>query len=185
MKNKKYIFLGSVIVLIIAIFLIVKNYNFSAIKSNFNEVGKGNASTVEISGIAMEPNYKSGQFYVIDNTAYVSTQIHRGDVVLYADISNPKAQYAKRIVGLPNEKIKIYNQRIYINGDELREPYITASVLTNPARFLKENIEVVIPENQYVVMGDNRDRSSDSRIWGFLPKENILGKVGECYKNCN
>lgn len=140
---------------------------------------------VQISGQAMIPNYLDGQQWLVDKHAYDASAPQRGDVVLFRSISDPSLQMAKRVVGLPSEEVEIREDKIYLNGEILDEPYLTKDIMTYSGDFLKQNIKVIIPPDNYLILGDNRSHSADSRTWGFLPKENIAGKLTSCYKNCN
>jgi signal peptidase I len=86
-------------------------------------------------------------------------------------------QIFKRIVGLPGERLKISHGQVYINGVALDENYLPSGTFTGPETFLKDNQEIVIPQDYYFVMGDNRMHSSDSRDFGPIPKKTIVGKV--------
>lgn len=114
----------------------------------------------------------------------------RGDVVVF---HAPKSvcfqdfgcDYIKRVIGVPGDKIRIYTGQVYLNGQVLDETaYILEPQSTNPGNFLKHDQEVIVPENQYFVLGDNRQYSSDSRVWGFIPREDIFAKMWFCYSGC-
>ncbi|MBI2595529.1 signal peptidase I [Candidatus Daviesbacteria bacterium] len=139
----------------------------------------------QITGAAMAPNFVEGQSYRVDTNIYKTGSPQRGDVVAFKDVKDPSKTFAKRIVGLPGEKIMLKQGKIYINGKVLEESYLQAGTISNPGEFLPADKEVTIPQENYFIMGDNRDYSSDSRIWGFLPRENIVGKLTDCYQNCS
>lgn len=106
----------------------------------------------------------------------------RGDVI---EFYHPEGYaYVKRVVGLPGESIELKEGVVYINGTVLIEPYLSPGVQTSAGRFLEEAKPMSIPTDNYFVMGDNRQGSSDSRIWGFVSAEDIIGKVWFCYSNC-
>lgn len=144
------------------------------------------ASPNQIKGAGMAPNYTDGQYVLTDKITYRTGLPQRGDVIIFPDVKRRGFDNIKRIVGLPGEKVKISGGNVYINGIELDESaYLSKSVNTEPESFLADNQEVTIPENQYFVLGDNRLHNSDSRDFGFVPKEGIIGKVRFCYWNCN
>lgn len=152
-------------------------------QSSVSTTGNNKPQIVKINGTGMYPLYKNGQTYLVKN----NLDFQRGDVIVYR---NPKTfddqtYYVKRIIGLPGENVKIQGGKVYINGAVLNEPYLSLDQETKEGYFLKENQEIKISENSYFVLGDNRAHSSDSREWGFLPKESIIGKVGECYITCS
>ncbi len=121
----------------------------------------------------------------------------RGDIVVFRYPRNPSVDYIKRVVGLPGDKISYYNKIVYINGEPMRQEFsgsydsgrgralddlfeqlgsVKHRILRDPSRPTFEN-SWVIPEGKYFVMGDNRDNSNDSRVWGFVPDENLVGKA--------
>lgn len=124
----------------------------------------------------------------------------RGDVVVFRFPKNPKVDYIKRVVGLPGDRISYRDKQLYINGNQVESefvgPYTGSSqrrasearvfneklpekhhtIMVNP-RFVSRNIEQTVPSGHYFVMGDNRDDSMDSRVWGFLPEQNLVGKA--------
>lgn len=138
----------------------------------------------EIKGIAMTPSYKEGQIYRADEKIYKTQSPQRGEVVVFRSIKDPNTVFAKRIIGLPGESLEIKGGKVYVNNKTLEEPYLEKDVYTGAETFLPENKNVTIPDNEYFVMGDNRPHSSDSREWGFLPKENLVAKLLECFVKC-
>ena len=125
------------------------------------------------------------------------TQVKRGDIIVFRYPVDIKQTFVKRCMGVPGDRIKIVNKQVYLNGEPLEEPYKFHSTdyidsyrdnfPSEPNvpvdRFALEmlqnhvvNGEVVVPPNSYFAMGDNRDSSLDSRYWGFVPRENIIGK---------
>lgn len=118
------------------------------------------------------------------NESYVLTNIiglkikepQRGDVVVFKAPPDPEKAFIKRVIAIPGDTIGLKNGKILVNGSLLDESaYIKDSVITNPGTFLQEGKEVQVPNNNYIVMGDNRAFSSDSREWGFVPIEKITG----------
>lgn len=99
---------------------------------------------------------------------------YRGDVIVFKFPKDESVNFVKRVIGLPGEKLKIQDNKIYINEVELVESY-----LPNESRNLtyEDLNEITIPEDMYFVMGDNRSNSYDSRYWGFVPRKNLKGKI--------
>ncbi len=109
--------------------------------------------------------------------------IRRGDIVVFKYPDEPQRDFIKRVIGLPGETIELRNKKVYVNGQPLSEPFVhfleashEASEVT-PFDVRERYGPVQVPQNQYFVMGDNRDNSQDSRYWGFLPRHYIKGKA--------
>jgi len=137
---------------------------------------------IRISGPAMEPNYINGQYYF----ARYTKKIRRSDVIVYNVYLNGQKQLIKRVIGLPGETVKLQNSEIFANGHKIDQSrIIPAGTKTLEGKMLKEGVEYKIPIGQYLVLGDNREKSLDSRDMGFVPEKNIVGKVWFCYLSCN
>ena len=124
------------------------------------------------------------------------TSVRRGDIIVFRWPIDPRQNYVKRVMGVPGDHIKVVNKNVYVNGRKLEEPYKQHIFPLEPYRdnFPSEpfgpvaerglemlskhvvNGELVVPPDNYFAMGDNRDNSLDSRYWGFVPRENIIGK---------
>lgn len=128
-------------------------------------------SVLVVKGQSMDPNFSDGQVLLINKVAYKVDQPERGDVVALYFPGETDNRLIKRIVGLPGEKIAIADGQVFINGQLLTENYLTASLKTNP------DIEKQLVSDEYFVLGDNRSQSSDSRAWGAVPVDYIIGKV--------
>ena len=125
--------------------------------------------------------------------------IRRGDIIVFRYPVDPTQHFVKRVIGLPGDRIRLWHSRVYINGRPLTEPYVVfkehyfdefrdnfprgdwfnENVNVNWAKQMRDVVhddEVVVPRGQYFAMGDNRDQSLDSRYWGFVPRENIIGR---------
>lgn len=120
-------------------------------------------------GKSMEPNLKEGDRIFISKDV---EKIERGDIVIYRHPKDESQSFIHRIVGLPGEEIDIREGKVHINGKQLEESYVKAGNILN-----SQKLEPVkVPKESYFVMGDNRDRSNDSRFRGALPKKYIYGK---------
>lgn len=133
-----------------------------------------------VDGNSMLPNFDDQECLLVEKVSYRFNSPKRGDVIVFHPPGQNSINYIKRIVGLPNErveilenKIKIYNNK-YPDGIFLDESYIPNNYLTVSDK--KDGLYSV-GNDQYFVLGDNREHSSDSREWGNLPKTNILGKA--------
>ncbi|MFA6392569.1 MAG: signal peptidase I [Candidatus Paceibacterota bacterium] len=128
-----------------------------------------------VSGESMYPTFDNGQYLIIDEISYILGNAQRGDVVVFRYPNDTKRFFIKRVIGLPNEKIIVNNGEVTIinkehpDGFKMVEPYINEKFFTGSTYETKDN--------EYFVMGDNRNRSSDSRFWGILPKNLMIGKV--------
>ncbi|MDE5124084.1 MAG: signal peptidase I [Trichodesmium sp. St19_bin1] len=127
---------------------------------------------------SMMPTLEVGDRLVIEKVSYNFHPPETGDIIVFEPPQQlqrygyAKSQaFIKRIIGLPGDTIRIEGGIVYINGQPLAENYIAET----PEYTLPTSIK--IPEEQYFVMGDNRNNSNDSHIWGFLPKKNIIGRA--------
>jgi len=139
----------------------------------------------EVNGQSMDgiDNFHDGQYILTDKITYRFKEPQRGQVIVFKYPLNKSYDYIKRIIGLPSEQIMIKDSKIHIYNKEHPDgfildesAYIGLNVVTVGREFLKDEIKLQIPEDNYFVMGDNRPQSSDSRVWGFVPKEDIIGK---------
>ena len=117
---------------------------------------------------------------MVDKWTYLFHAPARGDVVVFIASPNPSLDYVKRIIGLPGDVITIHNTTVIVDGVTLHDTFVKPANQGNP--FADKRIEnMVVPPNDYFVLGDNRADSSDSRDWGFLPRKNIIGRAALIY----
>ena len=113
---------------------------------------------------------------------FFSSVPERGNIIVFKFPLDPSKDYIKRVVGLPGETIQIIRQRVYINDKLLKEPYAHHSQPSSPDSGTRDNMAPLrIPEGHVFVMGDNRENSSDSRVWGVLDLKNLRGKAQWIY----
>jgi len=131
-----------------------------------------------VKGQSMEPNFDDREYLVIDELTYQFREPERGEVVVFRYPNNTKEFFIKRIIGLPGETVTVKNGQISIkDGSENGEPFILQeNYLPSDLKTFPEK-EFILVENQYLVFGDNRRNSSDSRIWGPLDKKFITGRA--------
>ncbi len=135
----------------------------------------------KIKGSSMEPNFQDGQYLLSDKISYRFSEPERGDVIIFEAPEADGDEFIKRILGLPGDKISIKDSKVYLNGEPINEEYLPDYIPTNPGAFLKLGEEVVVPTDRYIVLGDNRNHSSDSRSWGLVDKNKITGKAWVIY----
>lgn len=165
------------LVLAIVFFLLIRN-----VVQNFR-----------IEGVSMEPNFHDSQFLFINRWAYCPGvhldvapldlhfsrtrclwQPQRGDVIVFRYPRDLTKDYIKRVIGLPGESVEVRNGQVFVNDQALPEPF-----QPNPGTYTSP--PTVVPANQVYVMGDNRNNSSDSHLWGPLPEEDIVGRAWLSY----
>jgi len=161
----------------------------------------------QIPSESMENTLLVGDYLLVDKLCYGGTRnflmpyknIARGDIVVFHYPVDPKLHFVKRVIGVPGDRLRLINKKVFINGKPIEEPYVHYLEPPNnvfrdnfprvdiPAinmegnwwlemRKLVEDGQLIVPEGHYFVMGDNRDDSQDSRYWGFVPRENIIGR---------
>jgi signal peptidase I len=135
----------------------------------------------KIRGDSMLPNFHEGEFLLTDKLSYRFGTPSRGDVIVFKAPPDDKEEFIKRIIGTPGDRVMVKEGRVWVNGSPLNEPYLDSSVQTLPQNFAQEGVELVVPQNQYFVMGDNRMHSYDSRNLGFIDKSKFIGKAWILY----
>jgi len=108
-------------------------------------------------------------------------ELKRGDVVVFIYPEDKLKDFIKRLVGLPGDSVEIKSGSIYVNDQPLLEPVFNQRYYYNRGDFAKENQKLIVPPDSYFVLGDNSGSSKDSRYWGFVPKDNILGQAMVIY----
>ena len=129
-----------------------------------------------IEGSSMEPNFHNRQLILIDKISYRFHDPKRGDVIVFESPQDPSVYYIKRVIGLPGQHVLIKDGDVYVNGKKLSEPYLTKGQKTSIEGYESNTIDEKIPNDEFFVMGDNRDQSSDSREWGLLKRSAIAGR---------
>lgn len=131
-----------------------------------------------VSGSSMQPTFQNHDYLIVNRLAYITGQPQRGDVIVLLYPKDTSQFFIKRIIGLPGDTVEINQGYVtivnsqYPNGLRLNEPY-----LTNPDETFGQPEPVHLGSDEYFVLGDNRTASSDSRVWGILPRNDIVGKV--------
>lgn len=137
----------------------------------------------KVQGDSMLPSFMNNNFLLTDKITYRFREPARGDVVVFKFPKDPRFDYIKRIIALPEEKIQIKDNQIIIynkqhpEGFILQEEYLPLGTATKGKKALPVGKIVDVPHDHYLVLGDNRSSSSDSREWGAVPKENIVGRA--------
>ncbi|MBI2411342.1 MAG: signal peptidase I [Candidatus Kerfeldbacteria bacterium] len=125
-----------------------------------------------VKGASMEPNFHENQYLIIDELSYRFHEPYRGDVVVLHNPTDPSQFFIKRVIGLPGETIEVKNRHVYINGQEIDESAYLADTVDTFG-----NKKETLGENQYYVMGDNRNESLDSRRFGSISGDSIIGRT--------
>lgn len=126
--------------------------------------------TFVVVGPSMMPSFESGQRLMVNKVVYRLHEPERGDVIVFESPNGQHDDYIKRIIALPGDTVEIKNEAVYVNGSKLNEPYIKDQASYTLG-------EQKIPENNYFVLGDNRDNSNDSHRGWVVPYENMIGKA--------
>lgn len=161
-------------------------------------------STVQnfkVEGFSMDPSLENGQYILVDKLSYTTRGLgpleklipfvdsdddgflfqgpKRGDVIVFEAPIAAGRDFIKRVIAVPGDTVEVRNGAVIVNGKELAEPY-----LKHPGTYswpADGSGAATVPPGHYFVLGDNRDNSSDSHIWGFLPKKNVVGRAWLSY----
>lgn len=139
----------------------------------------------QVKGASMEPTFISGDYIMTSKITYKFRPPKRGDVIVFKSPKNPDIEYIKRIVGVSGDKVEIKNSQIFVNNNLVPENYISEATNLWDGGYAKEGVPMTVLENYLFVMGDNRPRSSDSREFGPVPIDSIIGQVFYRYYPAN
>ncbi len=128
-----------------------------------------------VKGESMSPNFKSGDYLIVDEISYRFAEPSRGDVIVFKYPKDTTQKFIKRVIGLPNETVDIKDGQISIMKDGkssvLNENYLPKDLKTYGT------VNIALGSGEFFVLGDNREYSYDSRVWGVMPKKDIIGKA--------
>jgi signal peptidase I len=124
---------------------------------------------VRVENVSMQPTLFEGELLVVWKPAYRFGEPHRGDIIVFHHNRQPPEDYIKRVIGLPGDEVLVENEQVSINGTFIDEPYIAMPPAYNGSWS--------VPPDSLFVLGDNRNRSSDSHVWGFVPMSAVVGRA--------
>lgn len=128
-----------------------------------------------VSGASMQPTFDSRQYLIVDQLSYHFGSPKRGEVIIFKYPKNPSVFFIKRVIGLPNETVIMDSGKLTIKNSDVPEGFLVKEP------YIKEKVEdtfiIILKDDEYFVLGDNRKHSSDSRIWGPLEEQFIVGKA--------
>lgn len=127
------------------------------------------SARVRVENVSMEPTLMPGEFLLVNRMAYKLGRPHIGDIVIFHAPGVSDMDYIKRIIGLPGDEVSVSEGVVRVNDQPLYEPYIA-----QPPNYTGS---WVVPEDHLFVLGDNRNNSSDSHLWGFIPLDDVVGRA--------
>lgn len=134
-----------------------------------------------VSGASMEPYLSDGERILVEKVTYRFEKPQRGDVIIFHPPEKDNIDYVKRVIGVPGDVVKIADCKVYITRDgerfEAEEPYLYGDSCTKGGPGFAEGKAKRISEGEYFVLGDNRGNSADSRVFGLIPEDRIVGKA--------
>ena len=131
----------------------------------------------DVHGVCMLPNIEHGELVMVNKATYWFSDPQRGDVIVFDPPVPSEYPFIKRVIGLPGETVEVKNGQVFINNILLDEPYI----LPEPPRRNKNFGPEELSDSEYFVLGDNRNNSNDSRSWGLIKRDSIIGKAWFVY----
>lgn len=131
----------------------------------------------QVKGSSMYPTFKDKEYLLTDKITYKRGEPKYGDVIVFKAPVNENYDFIKRVIALPGQTVMVKEGHVYIDGKLLVENYLSDTVMTNSGQFLLEGEPYTVQPGEVMAFGDNREHSSDSRDWGPVPDENIVGRV--------
>ncbi len=131
----------------------------------------------KVSGLSMFPTMHDADYLITEKITYKFELPKRGQIVVLKNPRDNSQDFIKRIIAVPGDTLKVEQDSVFLNGQKLNEQFLPAATPTHSGAFLTEGTTVKVGSNQYFVFGDNRNHSSDSREWGSITKEEIVGRA--------
>ncbi|MDE3077843.1 MAG: signal peptidase I [Chloroflexota bacterium] len=128
----------------------------------------------KVEGYSMEPTLQDSQYLIVNKVGLHFSQLQRGDIIVFRYPLDPTKSFVKRVIALPGDSVEVRDGKVSVDGQVLKEPYLNA-----PTRGYFPR--TVVPAGDYFVLGDNRNNSSDSRAWGPLPANDVIGRAWVSY----
>ncbi len=128
-----------------------------------------------VSGASMDPNFSNGNYLIIDELSYRFREPIRGEVIVFKYPGDKKTFYIKRIIGLPSERVVVDGGNVKIYNQENKEGFMLSEEYLNTNMKTLGNSDMTLGEDEYFVLGDNRNQSFDSRNWGSVGRDAIIG----------
>ncbi len=125
----------------------------------------------------MEPSFKSWHYLIVDKLSYRFTEPVRGEVIVFESPQQGGRALIKRVIGLPGETVVLTGKTVTITNTAYPEGFVLEESYLDPALVTDSNLKLTLKNDEYLVLGDNRRVSADSRVWGSLPRENIVGRA--------
>lgn len=130
-----------------------------------------------VQGSSMDPTFHSADYLIVDRLSYRLEEPQRGDVIVFRFPQDPSRSFIKRVIGLPGETVEIQENAVRVENAEHPEGFALAEPYIDPENAHGGALRVTLDKNEYFVLGDNRKASADSRIWGALPRDHIIGRA--------
>ncbi len=131
----------------------------------------------KVSGNSMVPTMHNGDYLITEKVSYRFRNPKEGEIIVLKNPRDESQDFIKRIIAVPGDTLQISNNAVFVNGKELPESYLPAGTSTRTGAFVSEGALIKVGNNQYFAFGDNREHSSDSREWGPITKEEIIGRA--------
>lgn len=131
----------------------------------------------KVSGNSMVPIFHNGDYLITEKVSYKFRNPQHGEIVVLKNPRDESQDFIKRIIAVPGDTLQIQNNIVYLNNQPLKENYLPVDTITRAGAFVTEGTAITVAGNQYFVFGDNREHSSDSREWGPVTKEELVGKA--------
>ncbi|MBU1071004.1 signal peptidase I [Patescibacteria group bacterium] len=131
----------------------------------------------QVKGSSMFPTFETGEYLLTDKVTLKRREPLRGDVIVFKSPLDENFDFIKRVIGIPGDTVMVKGGYVYVDGELLDESYLPSDYRTSAGQFLQEGVGYVVQESSVMAFGDNRNHSSDSREWGPVPYENIVGRA--------